>query len=90
MSGATHTMRRMWLIMLHQRGNWTVAELNHELHKHHPSLPNVDEESLKLLVLENRLSCRNNIAGEVLDYSVQPTNVALRTVTLGDLGLFDN
>ena len=89
MSGATHTMRRMWLIMLAQRGWWTLEQLNHELHKHHPTLPNVEPESLDMLVTENRLSARYPSAG-VCTYGLRPNNLALRTITLGDLGLFDN
>ena len=89
MSNATHTMRRMWLIMLHQRGWWTVEQLNHELHKHHPLLPDIDLHSLETLVDENRLTSRYPKAGECT-YGLLPTNLALRTITLGDLGLFDH
>jgi hypothetical protein len=88
MSGATHTMRRMWLILLNQRGWWTLEQLNYELRKHHPLLPAVEPAVLDLLATENRLTIR--VASGLQTYSVQPDNLALRTITLGDLGLFDH
>jgi hypothetical protein len=93
MSAATHSMRRLWLIMLHQRGWWTLEQINHELRKHHPDLPTVDASVLDTLVAENRMLSRMWTSGKTTSkttYAVEASNLALRTVTLGDLGLFND
>jgi hypothetical protein len=90
MSSATHTMRRAWLIMLMQKGWWTLEQLNLELHKHHPTLPAVEASTLNTLVDENRLTVRYpRTEFNSATYGLLPSNVALRTISLGDLGLFD-